>query len=74
VGGSDGRKSSLKHAEQYDPFSDSWTALPDMRHARCSFGVGDLGGRLYAIGKSTYDSQILFYTVFSLVFLLSNKK
>ena len=41
-----------KVSECYNPVSDYWTRLPDMRHQRAYLGLASLGGRLYAVGGS----------------------
>ena len=50
IGGSNGSE-ALKYAEQYDPLSNTWTALPPMRLPRSHFAVTQFLGRIYAIGK-----------------------
>ena len=57
IGGSDGTD-SLKYAEQYDPLSNTWTVLPSMRLPRSYFGVSQLHGKIYSVGKyGIYDSK-----------------
>ncbi|KAL0812192.1 hypothetical protein ABMA28_009567 [Loxostege sticticalis] len=42
----------LRAAEAYDPATNTWEALPDMRTARARFPVARIGSTLYALGGS----------------------
>ncbi|XP_045540352.1 influenza virus NS1A-binding protein homolog B-like [Papilio machaon] len=48
----------LRCAEAYDPDTNTWTALPDMRSARGRFPAAVLGGALYALGGSDGHAEL----------------
>ncbi|XP_047035164.1 influenza virus NS1A-binding protein-like [Helicoverpa zea] len=48
----------LRAAEAYDPGTNEWTALPDMRCARARFPVAVLGGALFALGGSDGHAEL----------------
>ncbi|XP_071965605.1 kelch-like protein 9 [Antedon mediterranea] len=49
----------LKTAFRYDPRTDSWIQIADMKRARESFQVGVLDGKIYAVGGRVNDSVSL---------------
>ncbi|XP_013165376.1 PREDICTED: influenza virus NS1A-binding protein homolog A-like [Papilio xuthus] len=48
----------LRCAEAYDPDTNTWAALPDMRSARGRFPAAVLGGALYALGGSDGHAEL----------------
>ena len=41
----------LKSGHRYDPRTDSWIQIADMRNARESFQMGVVDGMIYAVGE-----------------------
>lgn len=55
IGGSNGSQGvppfvALPTVERYDPLTDEWTSLADMKRARALPSVGVIGGKIYAVG------------------------
>ncbi|XP_037298104.1 LOW QUALITY PROTEIN: influenza virus NS1A-binding protein homolog [Manduca sexta] len=48
----------LRAAEQYDPASNTWSALPDMRGPRARFPAAVLGGAVYVLGGSDGHAEL----------------
>ena len=50
VGGKGNAGKVLSSGEQYDPHTNTWTAIPDLSEARASFGLVAIDDKIYAIG------------------------
>lgn len=48
----------LRTAEAYDPLSNTWSALPDMKRARARFPAARLGDALYVFGGSDGQTEL----------------
>ncbi|XP_068624895.1 influenza virus NS1A-binding protein homolog B-like isoform X2 [Battus philenor] len=48
----------LRCAEAYDPVTNAWTPLPEMRGPRARFPAVELGGALYALGGSDGHAEL----------------
>ncbi|XP_028029475.1 influenza virus NS1A-binding protein homolog isoform X1 [Bombyx mandarina] len=48
----------LRTAEQYDPSTNTWSALPDMRCARARFPAAVLNHTVYAVGGSDGHTEL----------------
>jgi N-acetylneuraminic acid mutarotase len=42
----------LSSGEKYDPETDTWTPIPDMRMQRCDMATAVIDDKIYVIGGS----------------------
>uniref|UniRef100_A0A8B9GTF9 Influenza virus NS1A-binding protein homolog A n=1 Tax=Astyanax mexicanus TaxID=7994 RepID=A0A8B9GTF9_ASTMX len=52
MGGSNGHSDELSCGETYNPNTDEWTQVPELRTNRCNAGVCSLNNKLYVVGGS----------------------
>ena len=61
IGGKQGnhQKSRLKNVEKYDPNSNTWTYVCDLRIERSALSACVVDGKIYAIGGFSADGNIV---------------
>ena len=52
MGGSNGHSDELSCGETYDPHTDTWAQVAELRTNRCNAGVCSLNNKLFVVGGS----------------------